>query len=176
MPPKRLSKTSTCLAGNLLFLFFTCFASGALATDIAGWVEKAEVLPEKLLFYAKMDTGAKTSSLNASHITVFEKNSIKWVRFDVEDCFGNKMTLEKPWVRESVIKRHFGRKHQRPTVTLSLCVGKVLRNVEVNLTDRSGLTCSMLIGRSFLDGNYWIDSSRKLLTEPDCQQPGGPIE
>jgi hypothetical protein len=51
--------------------------------QVAGWLEKVRVYPGNLVIYAKMDTGAKYSSLNASNLTPFMRNGHQWVRFRV---------------------------------------------------------------------------------------------
>ncbi|MEN8720357.1 MAG: RimK/LysX family protein, partial [Oceanococcaceae bacterium] len=40
----------------------------------AGWVEKVRLLPGEIPLKAKLDTGAKTSSLHAEDISLFERD------------------------------------------------------------------------------------------------------
>lgn len=157
--------------GFLFFLVFflsLCSLHSGSARDLVGWVEKATLHPENLLFHAKVDTGARNSSLNVSAITLFRRDSSRWVRFNVVDRRGKRLTLERPLVRVSTINRHFGKKQERPTVILSICIGKTRRDVEVNLTDRTGLNYQMLIGRSFIREHFLVDPGKTFLTEPSC--------
>ena len=48
---------------------------------IMGWLESIFIRPWNLRLTAKLDTGAKTSSLHADKIEHFSKNGEDWVRF-----------------------------------------------------------------------------------------------
>ena len=50
-----------------------------------GWLENATVEGGKLELKAKLDTGAKTSAVNASDITELQRDGGKWVRFRLAD-------------------------------------------------------------------------------------------
>jgi hypothetical protein len=67
------------------------------------------------------------------------------------------------------IKRHDAKPQQRFAVSLGICLGSVYRVVEVNLAERSDFLYQMLIGRSFLAGNFIVDPSAKYTTKPDCK-------
>lgn len=123
-----------------------------------GWLE----LP------AKLDSGAATSSLGSSRITPFPREGTPWVRFVVETPAGERITLERPRVRTARIRRANTPTEERPVVPLTLCLGGVAREVEVNLAQRQGMTHPLLVGRSFLAGPFRIDPARRHLTTPTC--------
>jgi hypothetical protein len=141
------------------------YASG-LAT--AGWIEKAVLLPQNISLHAKLDTGARTSSINAPDPDYFERNGKQWVRFRVTNKDIESVMIEAPVVRESNIKRHFGEKQTRPVIRLQICIGDVLKTVEVNLVDRSGLNYQLLVGRNFLKDSYLVHSGSTYTLSPDC--------
>lgn len=142
----------------------------AQGKQVVGWLEKVRIYPGNLIIHAKLDTGAKNSSLNASHITEFTRNGEQWVRFNVIDRYGKTVTIERKINRTAKIKRRGGRAAQpRYSIHLGICLGDFYREAEVNLVDRSDFIYQMLIGRSFLADNFIIDPSAKFTTKPICK-------
>ena len=137
---------------------------------IIGRVEKVCLSPGNILFRAKMDTGAKTSSLDCDAIMVFDREGKKWVSFTTINHNGKKVTLERKIHRISRIKRGSGKIEKRIVVILDLCLGNVRKETEVNLTDRTGFNYRLLIGRSFMMERIIVDPSLKYTTEPECRR------
>lgn len=140
--------------------------------EIIGWLELIHIHPGQLVLRAKMDTGAKTSSLNATRLTEFDKNGEKWVRFTVTDKNGTAVVFEEKIRRYVKIKADNGLLQKRPVIRLWLCIGDRMNAAEVNLADRSHLNYQVLIGRTFLQGKYLIDSQRTFTVKPVCQSGG----
>ncbi|HKK14440.1 MAG TPA: RimK/LysX family protein [Gammaproteobacteria bacterium] len=150
-------------------------AGAALAADqtVVGWVEQVRIYPGALSVRAKVDTGAKTSSLNCDCIQTFQREGKPWVRFTVTNTQGRSTSLERPVVREVIIKRHYGREQKRPVIRLGLCMAGVYKQTDVNLVDRSGFNYQMLIGRRFLQQDFIVNPSRTFLTKPACPDGAG---
>jgi hypothetical protein len=145
-------------------------AVGEVGTkQIVGRIEKVKICPENILFKAKLDTGADHSSLDASQITEFKRDGEKWVRFKVVNFRGQKRTFEKRLVRYAKIKRKILKSVERPVVRLSICLGEHFKEVEFNLTDRTGFNYRMLIGCSFMEGACIVDPAKKFISEPKCE-------
>ncbi len=138
--------------------------------QIVGWVERVRLSPGNVVVDAKLDTGALHCSLDAENITHFTRDGAEWVRFDLQDRPGHKVTLERPVVREANIKRHFNHSQKRPAIRLGVCLGNYYQETEVNLVDRSGFQYPMLIGRSFLKKALVIDPGIKHTMEPHCKE------
>jgi hypothetical protein len=134
----------------------------------AGWIEKAVLYPQGVVFHAKLDTGAKTSSLHASDPEFILRDGEEWVRLTVTNRKIETVMIEAPVVRNSKIKRHFGDRQVRKVILLDLCIGNVHKTVEVNLVDRTGLNYQLLVGRNFLKDALLIDSGSTYLLSPDC--------
>lgn len=65
---------------------------------IIGAVEPVYVLPMKAPFAGRIDTGAETSSIDASDIKTFERDGEKWVSFTIVNReTGEKHRFEKNW-------------------------------------------------------------------------------
>ena len=73
-------------------------------------------------------------------------------------------------VRIARVRRASGGVQKRPIILMGVCLGKVYRVTEVNLTDRSGLNYEMLLGRSFLADHFAVDSALTYSVEPACPE------
>lgn len=138
---------------------------------IFGWVEEVVVSRSALTMHAKLDTGADTSSLDAQDIERFERDGDPWVRFTLsgeED--GETTTLERPLVRDVLIKRHRGPSQRRPVVKVPVCLGPFLLDIEVSLIDRSNFNYPVLIGRAAMEGVAVVDGERALTHDPECAE------
>ena len=119
---------------------------------------------------AKLDTGARTSSLDAVNMQRLIRDGADWMAFDVAGNDGRNVRIERPVVRIAKIKSALGIDEDRPVVTLGVCIGKVHRVTEVNLVDRGDLTAPLLIGRRFLQGRLLVNVNRRNLLEPACRR------
>ena len=151
-----------------LMLALSCLQVVASELLRAGWIEKAVLYPHAIVMQAKLDTGAKTSSLHAPDPEYFTRDGKQWVRMTVTNKKIETVMIEAPVVRSATIKRHFGDKQSRPVVQLDLCIGNVRKTEEVNLVDRAGMNYQLLIGRNFLKGALLIDSGATYMLSPDC--------
>ena len=137
---------------------------------VVGWIEKVRIYPGNFVVHAKLDSGAEYSSLDAANLTEFDRDGKPWVRFDLTERDGQKITMERPLLRQATIKRHYLKSQQRPVIKLGVCLGKLYQETEVNLVNRTGFQYRMLIGRKFMDGAVIIDPSAKYTVEPECKE------
>lgn len=127
---------------------------------------------------AKLDTGAKTASLSARDIKRFKRDGETWVRFYLAIDDAHEHPIERPLARISKIKRRAGDYDPeegktytaRPVIELQVCMGKSLRTIEVNLTDRSAFQYPLLIGSEALKRlDAVVDPSLKYAAgKPGC--------
>jgi len=153
----------------LVLIVFAVDAPPAVAKEVVGWVEKAMIYPGGIQIKSKIDTGAKTSSLNCQCITPIKRNGEDWVSFSVKNFKGKITMIEKPIHRVAKIKRHFGGMQERYVVKLGICLGSVYREEEVTLVDRSGFNYQMLIGRNFIKNDFLVDPGNTFLSKPSCK-------
>jgi len=146
----------------------------SVAKETVGWVEEVRVYPGDIVLKAKIDSGAKTSSLHCDCARAVKRKGGKWVAFTITNYKGEKIQLEKRLERIAKIKRHFGEAQERFVIKLGVCLGSTYKETEVNLIDRGGLNYQMLIGRSFLKDSHVIDPSVTFTREPDCKQAIAP--
>lgn len=100
----------------LLILLLVFGSNSAIASSktpgkvVAGYIEKVVIENQKFSTKAKLDTGAKTSSIYAENIEKFKVGKERWVRFtlvldDVKNI-KHKITLERKRARRVKIKNH----------------------------------------------------------------------
>lgn len=64
--------------------------------EVIGAVENIYVLPMKVPFPARIDTGAETSSIDVGKFKTFERDGEKWVSFDLDhNGTGEKLHLKR---------------------------------------------------------------------------------
>ena len=111
---------------------------------------------------AKIDTGARTSAVHATHIREMEKNDEKWVKFRLYQS-GKYLFVEAPIIEYRKITNSFGVSEQRPVIDIKIKLGKNSWKTEVTLARRSGMTYPMLIGRNSLKNNYLVHPHQSYL-------------
>ncbi len=138
---------------------------------VVGYLERVRIFPGNLLVYGKIDTGARTSSLNAQDFKYVERDGKTFVRFSVTNRDNETRTFERPVIRRARI-RDLGRPSQiRPVVMLGLCIGNIYRYTQVNLSNRAGFNFQLLVGRRFMTQLLLVDPVLQYTAEPTCPQP-----
>lgn len=142
-----------------LFVFISSLLFTALifASTQCGYVEKVKISPGNIVVKAKLDTGAVLASLDAVHVKVFKKDKQTWVRFEVPQE-NNNIVLERQLLRYVKIKTRSGehkaglfqRHIRRPVVALNITLGRVTKEIEVNLANRTRFIYPLLLGREAL--------------------------
>lgn len=160
------------LAFGMTAMFYTGSALSA-EMGIYGWAEEVIVYPADITFRAKLDSGARTSSINATSIKEFKRGSEEWVRFTIDNGEGETAGLELPIERVVRIREHGGTYQRRPVVAMGICLGDVYKETEINLVDRSNFDYPLLIGRIYMRGDVLIDSGITKTRTPECKLPDG---
>ena len=111
---------------------------------------------------AKIDTGARTSSIHATNIQIYRKGNSERVKFQIyqSESF---LDIDTKLVSYKKIKSSFGQTETRPTVNMKIQIGRETWLTKITLAQRSKLTYPMLIGRNTLNKKYIIHSHRSYL-------------
>lgn len=152
-------------------LAFASIDSGAMETAGKfhfGYLENISLPKTGLQFKAKLDSGARSSSVHAENIEYFRSDGHRWVRFTLTDSKGKSITLERPVERFVRIKQRVGDNYRRPVVLMGICLGEVLGDIEVNLADRTEMLYPFLVGRNFLKNDILVDASMTFTQRPKC--------
>lgn len=133
----------------------------ATKLTIIGSTELVNINPGNVTLEARIDTGAKGTSMNAINIQEFERDGKKWVKFTVPTGKESSVELERPVERTVLIKRHGEDPLRRKVVMLQVTIGAIKQRIEVNITDRTNYEFPMLIGRNFLKDIAVVDVSQE---------------
>ena len=108
-----------------------------------GWREKVELLDfDKTIIKAKMDTGARTSSLHATHISESDNVGQKYITFRLKNIGNNtKYKFFKSELKEwRIVKNSGGDEEYRPVINTKVKIGKRTMKIELTLTQRSRMS------------------------------------
>lgn len=128
-------------------------------TNIIGAVEPIYILPMKSAFYARIDTGATTSSIDVTNLKRFERDGEKWVSFTVTNRrSGESYNFEKQIYKRVRITR--AEEHERRLkVLMDVSFGGEKFSAEFTLAERNDFDYQALIGRNILTGRAIVDTS-----------------
>ena len=133
---------------------------------ILGEIEKVYFPAYQLLLDARIDTGAKRSSIHAENIVPFERDGKKWVHFDMLNDKNERINVKKEVVRKIKVKRHLEVGQERYVVKMRFNISSLSYLVEVSLIDRGKFKYPVLVGRNYLKGNAIVDPSQKYTDQP----------
>ncbi|MHB8680421.1 MAG: ATP-dependent zinc protease family protein [Rudaea sp.] len=127
---------------------------------LIGWREWVS-LPQLGLaaIKAKIDTGARTSSLHVTALETFDRNGRIWLRFAVTPRrrIARTVVCEAPALERRAVTDSGGRTAQRWFIRSTIVLGGERLEVEINLCDRAGMLFPMLLGRTALRGRFRVD-------------------
>ena len=135
---------------------------------VVGWRELVH-LPELGLHAvpAKIDSGARTSSLHGTVLEQFERDGESFLRFAVDFPQQHvRQVCEAVHVDKRIITSSNGDRQTRFIVKTPLKIGKLTFRAEISLADRSDMKFPMLIGRSSLRRRFVVDSGYSWLQTP----------
>ncbi|HVM40121.1 MAG TPA: RimK/LysX family protein [Acidimicrobiia bacterium] len=115
---------------------------------------------------AKIDTGARSSTLHAFEIEEFERDGAFWVAFTVHPVQRSTRSsvraeaplLERRWVRNSG-----GKEQLRPVIVTTVSLREERWPIELTLTKRDAMGFRMLLGRQAIRGRFIVDAGRSYL-------------
>jgi len=108
---------------------------------------------------AKVDTGAYTSSLNATDTRTYEQGGQQWVSFKTVSHHGQVIACEAPLVSRKKIKSSTGVGKNRLVIKTAVTLPGGFRwDVLFSLADRSVMKCPLLLGRRALSGYFVVDT------------------
>ena len=125
-----------------------------------GWRERL-ALPELgiAMLKAKLDTGARSSSLHVDHLETFERGGQVWLRFVI--CTGRHQRLpvccEAPALGRREVVDTGGRRTRRWFIRSEVVLAGRRFGADINLTDRRHMLFPMLLGRTALLGRFAVD-------------------
>lgn len=137
---------------------------GSVRLPIIGWRERI-VLPALTVtpIKAKIDTGARTSSLHAWDLSIDESGEIPTVTFEVhpmQRSTAAAVVVTHPIAEFREVKSSNGSIEERPVILTAALLGETEWPIEVTLTSRDEMGFRMLLGRHAIRRQFLVDPSR----------------
>lgn len=115
---------------------------------------------------AKVDTGARSSSLHAVEIELVRARGGKRVRFRVyplQRSTAHSLVCEVPLHDERWIKSSNGQRELRPVIRTHVGWGIDVWEIDLTLTSRDLMGFRMLLGREAIRSRYLVHAGRSFL-------------
>ncbi|HEX9793687.1 MAG TPA: RimK/LysX family protein [Planctomycetota bacterium] len=112
---------------------------------------------------AKVDTGARSSSLHAWDLETFRRRGVEMVRFSIHPLQRDSRTeivCETAIHDERLVRSSSGQSERRIVVITEVELLGLRWPVELNLARRDSMGFRMLLGRQAIRGRFVVDSGR----------------
>lgn len=138
--------------------------SAAPTLPIIGWREWIG-LPDLGIdsIKAKVDTGARSSSLHAFDLEEFEREDATWVRFQVNPDQRTRkriIEVEAKILEYRSIRSSNGKATDRPVIITRIALLGLTWPVELTLAGRDDMGFRMLLGREAFRRRFLVDAGR----------------
>lgn len=115
---------------------------------------------------ARIDSGAKTSSIQANNIQPFKKNKASWVRFEVQPLNENRsisIECEAKIIGSRIIKSSTGVAEKRYVISSPITMDGDTWEIELTLADRNSMEFKMLLGREAMEKKFLVNPAEEFL-------------
>jgi hypothetical protein len=138
---------------------------------LIGWKEYLD-LPDLGVqrLKAKVDTGARTSTLHVEQVRVIEEGAdgnLLELHLGADPSHpARSLTAQARQLGVVSITDSSGTPELRPLISTRLVLGPVRKTILLTLTNRSAMLFRMLLGRTAIAGDFQIDVTRKYQLSP----------
>jgi hypothetical protein len=141
--------------------------SDSAARPLLGWREWLS-LPELGIeqIKAKVDTGARSSSLHAFDVRIAKEDGQSWVSFIIHPIQGRNVpaiAAKARLIEHRQVRSSSGHVESRPVIETTVCLGGRTWQIELTLTNRDEMGFRMLLGRSAIARKFVVDPARSFL-------------
>jgi ribosomal protein S6--L-glutamate ligase len=112
---------------------------------------------------ARIDSGAKTSSIQAVNIHRIKKGGATWVSFEVhplQDNLSFSIHCEAKIVDTRLVRSSSGIAEKRYVIKVPIQLGEHTFDIELTLANRDGMDFRMLLGREAMINRFLVDPSK----------------
>ncbi|MBA2403162.1 MAG: ATP-dependent zinc protease [Bdellovibrionales bacterium] len=148
------------LLGLILNFSTPAFAQLLKEKVLIGRVEWISLSDIKIKHKARIDTGAKTTSMHAINIEEVEQRGELFVKFQTLDSEGKVVELVRKIGTTQRVSNTSGFVTRRYVIKEKIKMGNIEREVLINLNDRTKMEYKFLIGRNVLLGRFIVDVAR----------------
>jgi hypothetical protein len=142
-----------------------------VAKSVLGWRDWLSI-PELGItrIKVKVDTGARSSSMHAEQIEVFERDGTRFVGFELEHSAavilaGPRTRLELPLFDLRWITSSNGNRQKRPIIRIAIDLGGQSWPVDMSLGPRGNMGFPMLLGREAVRRRFVVDPGRAFVAK-----------
>ncbi len=111
----------------------------------------------------KVDTGARSSSLHAFGLRIFERDGVKWVRFQIHPIQRNSdkiVKAEAKILEHRSIRSSSGKAALRPVIVTNVALLGIIWPIELTLASRDEMGFRMLLGREAFRRRFLVDAGK----------------
>ncbi len=115
---------------------------------------------------ARVDSGARTSSLQAMNTKIVMRHGEEWVTFEVHPLQHNRsiaIPCSARLIDRRMVRGSTGISEERLVIRTRLTLGKDSFPIELTLASRDSMEYRMLLGREALSGRYLVDPAKSAL-------------
>ncbi|HXH76421.1 MAG TPA: RimK/LysX family protein [Bacteriovoracaceae bacterium] len=121
------------------------------------WVELSEL---KIKHRARIDSGAKTTSMHAVNISEVQQQGDLYVKFQTVNTEGNPVEMTRKVDTTQRVANTAGFISKRYVIKEKVKLGNIEKEILINLNDRSKMEYKFLVGRNLLLGRFIVDVAR----------------
>jgi hypothetical protein len=128
------------------------------------WVSMPELGVKRIK--AKIDTGARSSSVHAFDVKTFFKEDQEFVQFSIHPAQGRdqpEIAAVAPILERRLIRSSNGEAEYRIVIRATLSLLGQQFPIDLTLANRDAMGFRMLIGREALRGRFVVDAQRSFL-------------
>ena len=127
---------------------------------LIGRVEWVELPDVKIKHKARIDSGAKTTSMHAVNIEEVDQRGELFVKFQTLDSANKVVEVVRKVDTIQRVSNTAGFVSRRYVIKEKVKMGNIEREVSINLNDRSKMDYKFLVGRNLLLGRFIVDVAR----------------
>lgn len=141
--------------------------AGAAGQPVIGWREWVSVPDFGVpAIKAKIDTGARSSTLHAFGLRYAERDGVPWVQFQIHPIQRSRrwsIDAAAPIADERAVRSSNGGTEHRPVIVAVIELAGVRVPIELTLTNRDDMGFRMLLGREAVRRRFLVDPGRSYL-------------
>ncbi len=125
------------------------------------WLSLPELKVKRIK--AKIDTGARSSSVHAFEIEPFTRDEADWIRFSIHPLQRNDKNIviaEAPVLDQRSVRSSSGHVTLRYVISTTVLWNQQSWPIELTLADRDSMGFRMLLGREAFRRRFLVDSAR----------------
>ena len=127
---------------------------------LIGRVEWVELPDVKIKHKARIDSGAKTTSMHAVNIEEVDQRGELFVKFQTYDSENKIVEVVRKVDTIQRVSNTSGFVSRRYVIKEKVKMGNIEREVLINLNDRTKMDYKFLVGRNLLLGRFVVDVAR----------------